>query len=119
MESVGIAPQGACLLVWIRMFISSDNVTSRSIAMCRVIGVVAIDLAALVAITRIMDAVIEASHCTTQIVGCLKRSTSVSIMVTPARCMTKGGCVEAASASLACSVREWLNHVSADSRKRI
>ena len=62
MESVGIAPQGACLLVWIRMFISSDNVTSRSIAMCRVIGVVAIDLAALVAITRIMDAVIESLH---------------------------------------------------------
>jgi hypothetical protein len=98
---------------------SSDNVMSRSIATCRDTGIVSIDLVAPVTITGIMDAVIEASHCTTQIVGCIKGSTSVSFIVTPACCMTKDGCLKAASASLACSVRERLNHVSSDSSKSI
>jgi hypothetical protein len=100
---VGTTPQDAHLLVCIRMFISSDNVTNRSIVTCRDIGIVAM---------------IEAGYCPTQVMGCIKGRTSINLIVASARCMTEDGCLGAASASLACFVRERMNHVSSYSGER-
>jgi hypothetical protein len=118
-RSVCVTPKDACLLGLIVVSIPGDPTAGRSMVARRQIALIAIDVATVLSIVLIMDTLVEAGHCTAQIVGCIKGRATVGLIKAPACGVSEDGSLEATSAGFARSIGEWLKDISLISTLRI
>ena len=101
-----------CLLALIMMSMTGNATSGRAMMAVRDVVIVAAEVATVAAVVLIVDTLVEAGHWAPQVVSCIEGRATIGLVEAPTCRVTKHGRLEASSASLTCSVGEWLSDVS-------